>query len=96
MRRCAPPSSFPDALFREVKARAALEGRTLKALLAESVERGLERSARFPAAGARRRSDPPLFVPAAGAGETLPFRTNAELDEMLLRAEIERNQTFST
>jgi hypothetical protein len=73
---------LPDPLFRQVKARAALEGRKLKDLLAEYVEQGLRRPQSGPVeAPARRRSDPPILIPRSG--NPLPLLTNAELEDLL-------------
>ncbi|MCB1036329.1 MAG: hypothetical protein KDD47_21065 [Acidobacteria bacterium] len=78
---------LPDALFRQAKARAALEGTTLKSLITSFVEQGLE--PKRPAASKRRkRSSPPVVLPATG--KPIPALTNRELEEILLKEDIDR------
>jgi hypothetical protein len=79
---------LPDALFRQVKSRAALEGRTLKDLLAEYVEQGLRQT---PGGSPPvRRSDPPVFPRAAATGQRTPALTNAEMNAILDEEDAER------
>ena len=80
---------LPDPIFRLVKARAALEGRTLKQLLAEYVEQGLARQAPLPCRS-RRRGDPPVFERAAGSGVPTPALTNAEIAAILDEEDADR------
>jgi len=73
---------LPDDLLRRVKARAALNGTTLKELIARFVEQGLRRTAPAPAAPTRRRrSELPVARPATG--RPLPDLTNADLYRIL-------------
>ena len=73
---------LPDDLLRRVKARAALNGTTLKELIARFVEQGLRRASPSPVAPARRRrSEPPVARPATG--RPLPALANADLYRML-------------
>ena len=51
---------LPDDLFRQVKAKAALDGATLKDLLTRYVEGGLRQSAQ-PASQSRQRSSLPVI-----------------------------------
>jgi len=51
---------LPDELFRQVKAKAALQGSSLKELLMRYVENGLRQSAQSKTAG-RKRSRLPLI-----------------------------------
>ena len=82
---------LPDELFRQVKARAALEGRKLKDLVTEYVQEGLSRSGEQTALGAdRRRSDPPVGRRAAATGQTTPALTNAEIAAILDGEDAER------
>lgn len=71
---------LPDALLRQLKSRAALEGTTLKQLIRETIERGLSAP---PAAAALpgQRSAPPSLV----LGRPLRARrfSNAALSELL-------------
>jgi len=69
---------FPDDLFREVKARAALDGLKLKDLITRYVEQGLRKSA-LPSA--RHRSELPVARQATG--RTLPSLTNADIQRIL-------------
>jgi hypothetical protein len=76
---------LPDELFRQAKARAALDGRKLKDLIAEYVERGLNAEGdetKIPAAGQRRRSPLP-DIPKASSRGTVPALTNAEIEAIL-------------
>ena len=73
---------LPDELFRQAKARAALDGMRLKDLITRFVEQGLRGGAASPGAPARRRrSDLP--VARAATGRTLPDLTNAEIHRIL-------------
>jgi hypothetical protein len=49
---------LPDNLFRQVKARAALNGSTIKALVTRYVENGLRQSDSTPARAGRRSALP--------------------------------------
>ena len=57
---------LPDDLFRQVKAKAALEGATLKAVLARYVESGLRQPARLAGEPGRRSALPTM--PKRGKG----------------------------
>ena len=71
---------LPDALLRQLKAKAALEGTTLKALMRSVVERGL----RAPAEPARE-SATPAALPSVRLGRpmNLAHPSNAALFEVL-------------
>ena len=72
---------LPDDLFRRVKAKAALEGATLKEVLTRYIQSGLQPPARQPG-GAGRRSRLPV-VPRRGKG-VIPILTpelQARLEE---------------
>ena len=69
---------IPDLLFRELKAQAALRGMKMKDLLTELVERGLRGS--IPATS-RQRS--PLPITRRTTGQSIPARSNAELQQLL-------------
>jgi hypothetical protein len=71
---------LPDALFRELKSRAALRGLKMKDLLAELVADGLRASG--PRAAPTRRSPLPV-ARQAGCGPRIPARRNAELQRLL-------------
>lgn len=73
---------LPDELFRQAKARAALDGMRLKDLIARFVEQGLRGGAVSPGAPARRRRSE-LPVARAATGRTLPDLTNAEIHHIL-------------
>ena len=68
---------LPDDLFRQVKARAALEGLKLKDLIAAYVAQGLERGT-APETPPRRRSSPPV-VQHATSGVPIPALSGEEL-----------------
>ena len=72
---------LPDALLRQLKAKAALEGTTLKALMRSLVERGL----RAPAEPARDHSATPAALPSVRLGRpmNLAHPSNAALFEVL-------------
>lgn len=60
---------LPDELLRQAKAKAALSGMKLKDLIARYVDEGLKRGSPFTAGEAqaqRRRSPPPIIIPARG------------------------------
>lgn len=71
---------LPDPLFRELKARAALRGISMKELLAELISEGLYQSG--PSVAAPRRSPLPV-ARRAGEGPPIPARSNAELQAIL-------------
>ena len=56
---------LPDSLLRQAKARAALEGLTLKELIASYVVQGLQQGDVQRVAQPRRRSAPPMIARAA-------------------------------
>lgn len=72
---------LPDALLRQLKAKAALEGTTLKALVRTLVERGL----RAPTEQASASSADPAALPSIRLGRplNLPNPSNAALFELL-------------
>jgi hypothetical protein len=73
---------FPDDLFREVKAKAALDGLKLKDLITRYVEQGLRQGVPPPAAPLRRqRSELPVARKATG--NPLPILTNADIQRLL-------------
>ena len=57
---------LPDDLFRQVKAKAALEGATLKDLLTRFIDSGLRQPARFAGQPGRRSALP--VMPKRGQG----------------------------
>ena len=72
---------LPDELFRQVKAKAALDGTKLKDLVARYVEQGLKGTPPPTAPFRRQRSELP--VARAATGHTLPALTNAEIQRIL-------------
>lgn len=72
---------LPDDLFRQAKARAALDGTTFKELVARFVEQGLHANVRRTLERTRRRSEPP--VARAATGRSLPVFSHAELHRIL-------------
>ena len=70
---------LPDALLRELKAQAALDGTTLKSLIAELVERGLAQRGAKPSTAPRSKL--PTIVPRRPLAIKNP--SNARLFEIL-------------
>jgi hypothetical protein len=81
---------LPDELFRQLKARAALRGATIKELLTRFVESGL-RQVDSPVAGARRRSPLPVIKRGRAAIPSVTARVQARLDESEDRAKLRRS-----
>ena len=73
---------LPDELFRQAKARAALDGMSLKDVITRFVEQGLRQGALPPAIPLRRRRSE-LPVARAATGRTLPDLTNMEIHRIL-------------
>jgi hypothetical protein len=72
---------LPDELFRQVKAKAALDGTKLKDLVTRYVEQGLKGTPPPTAPLRRQRSELP--VARVATGHTLPALTNAEIQRIL-------------
>ena len=72
---------LPDPLFRRMKAKAALEGTSLKRLITRYVERGLDARDTDTPATKPARSPIPLIRPATG--NPLPALSNADLHGIL-------------
>ena len=72
---------LPEALLRQLKARAALDGMTLKTLVLGLIERGL----RAPADDTQASSPAPAGLPSIRLGSSLnlPRPSNAALFELL-------------
>lgn len=77
---------LPDPVFRDLKMKAAREGVTLKVLLTSMVEKELYAKPDSPAKPVRSPLPPPL----PSRGVTIPSLTNAEIDEIFLREDMER------
>jgi hypothetical protein len=73
---------LPDELFRQAKAKAALDGMKLKDLITHYVEQGLRQSDR-PSAPRLRRRRSELPIARAATGRTLPALTNADIHRLL-------------
>ena len=73
---------LPDALLRQLKAKAALEGTTLKALMRGLVERGLRAPAEQPTASPAPADAAPPCI-RLGRPLNLPRPSNAALFELL-------------
>ncbi len=72
---------LPDELFRQVKAKAALDGVKMKDLIAHYIEQGLEQDFARKGVAVRRRSPLPVARPATG--RTLPELSNQEIQRLL-------------
>lgn len=81
MQRMRTTLDLPDSLFRQLKSKAALEGLTLKDLLNNLIERGLQ------APSARKAGQAPVdaLPPSIKLGRPLTLRkpSNAKLFELL-------------
>jgi len=73
---------LPDELFRQAKARAALDGMKLKELITRYVEHGLRHGTR-PSSAPRRRQRSELPVARPATGRTLKALTNVEIHRIL-------------
>ena len=73
---------LPEDLFREVKAKAALDGVKLKDLITRYVEQGL-RQGREPTGARFRRHRSELPIARAATGRPLPALTNADIHRIL-------------
>jgi len=73
---------LPDDLFRQAKAKAALDGLRLKDLITRFVEQGLRQEALQSTAPQRRRRSE-LPVARVATGRTLPDLTSAEIHRIL-------------
>jgi hypothetical protein len=78
---------LPDPIFRDLKMKAAAEGLTLKELLTGFVENGLYGSSESEKKPVRS----PLPPPRESTGHVIPSLTNAEIDEIFLREDMERS-----
>ena len=77
---------LPDPLFRDLKIKAAAEGVTLKELVTGFVVKGLYATPTPEEKPVRS----PLPTPRKGNGHIIPSLTNAEIDEIFLREDMER------
>jgi hypothetical protein len=77
---------LPDELFRQAKAKAALDGLKLKDLIARYVEQGLRGTPSQTAPRRRERSELP--VARAAKGRALPALSNAEIQRILDEEEV--------
>ena len=80
---------LPDPLLRQVKARAALEGLTLKELITSYVVNGLQQNLQQRAAQTRTRSVPPMIARAA-TGKPIPALSADELAELEIQEDLEK------
>ena len=79
---------FPDALFKHLKTRAAQEGRTLRDLVIELVERGL--TAREVVDPQKRFEARPVFGSGEPLATPMPLMSNADIYDLLNEADDER------
>jgi len=77
---------LPEDLFRRAKAKAAIEGRSLRSVIVRFIEEGLAREAPAPGGG-RRRSALPEFAPV---GTEILARSSAELNKLLADEDLRR------
>jgi len=84
--------NLPDGLFRRVKARAALDGTTLKELITRLVEQGMRRSTPSPP-GARERSRSELPIARAATGRPLPDLGHGDLQAILEAEDVASGRT---
>jgi hypothetical protein len=83
---------FPDPLFKHLKTRAAQEGRTLRDLVIELVERGL--TAREVVDPKQRFEARPVFGSVDPAANPVHFMSNAALYEIMNEDDDERAIQF--
>lgn len=83
---------FPDSLFKYLKTRAAQEGRTLRDLVIELVERGL--NAREGVDPQKRFEARPVFGSAGSTATPVRFMPNAELHALMNQDDDERAITL--
>jgi len=81
---------LPDELFRQVKARAVLDGMKLKDLITCYIEQGLRNGPPLNNSPLCRRSELPIARPATG--KMIPAMTNAELAQIELDEDFERHE----
>jgi hypothetical protein len=84
---------LPDELFRQAKARAALDGLKLKELITRYVEQGLRQGSAAalperPAEPPRQRSELP--APRSFPGRQIPALCNAEIEAILVEEDARR------
>jgi hypothetical protein len=84
---------LPDELFRQVKARAALDGLKLKELITRYVEQGLRLGSA--AAMPEQRAEPPrqrseLPPPRTFPDRQFPALSNAEMEAILIEEDVQR------
>lgn len=77
---------LPDELFRQAKAKAALDGLKLKDLITRFVEQGLREAP--PPTTLLRRQRSKLPVARAATGSTLPDLSNADIQRILDEDEV--------
>lgn len=82
---------LPDPLFRELKARAATQGKKLKELVTLYIEVGLY-GPEVPEQTPRRPRRSPLPVARRATGHTIPAMTNAEQQALLDDEDDQRNR----
>ena len=80
---------IPDPLFRRVKTKAAMEGTSLKNLIARFIEQGLAGHGQPPRSSRSVRSLPPLIRPAT-IKPSIPALSNADIEALLDQEEAER------
>ena len=80
---------LPDPLFRELKARAARQGKKLKELVATYLEAGLY-GPEIPAHTPARPPRSPLPVARRSTGHPIPAMTNAEMQALLDHEDAQR------
>lgn len=83
---------FPGALFKHLKTRAAQEGRTLRDLVIELVERGL--TAREVVDPQQRFAARPVFGSVDPAAKPVHFMSNTALYEIMNKDDDERAIQF--
>ena len=80
---------IPDPLFRRVKTKAAMEGTSLKNLIARFIEQGLAGHGQPGRSSQPARSLPPLIRPAT-TKSSIPVLSNADIETLFDQEEAER------
>jgi len=82
---------LPDELFRQVKAKAAIKGTTIKELLTRYIETGLRQTDLLPHASRKRSTLPIIKRRGKIAIPNVTSESQARLDEEADRAKLHRS-----
>jgi hypothetical protein len=80
---------LPDPLFRELKARAAMQGMKMKELITRLIETGLHQPASGTSEKPRQRSPLPILE-KANTGQPIPALSPEELKQLEIDEDLEK------